>query len=58
MPIYEYQCASCGYEHAITQSIREPAIDLCPHCQGPWVRLISQSSFRLKGTGWYQKGTV
>ena len=53
MPIYEYQCEKCGKEFEKWQKFSDPVVDKCPTCGGkPW-RLISQSTFVLKGTGWY-----
>jgi putative FmdB family regulatory protein len=53
MPIYEYQCESCGRQFEVMQRITEPLIAGCEKCGGRVRRLISQTSFVLKGTGWY-----
>jgi putative FmdB family regulatory protein len=53
MPIYEYRCEKCGREFEEWQKITDPAIDKCSACGGKASRLISHSSFVLKGTGWY-----
>jgi putative FmdB family regulatory protein len=52
MPIYEYQCAKCG-TFELTQRITEPALKKCPTCKGKVERLVSRTSFVLKGSGWY-----
>jgi putative FmdB family regulatory protein len=53
MPIYEYQCAKCGSFEA-TQRITDKPLEKCPTCKGKKVKkLISNTSFQLKGTGWY-----
>lgn len=52
MPIYEYQCVKCG-NFEITQRITEKPIAKCPTCKGKVKKLISNTSFQLKGTGWY-----
>lgn len=52
MPIYEYQCAKCG-TFEVTQRITEKALGKCPTCKGKVKKLISNTSFQLKGTGWY-----
>ena len=52
MPIYEYACKKCG-DFEITQRITEPALKKCPTCGSKVSKLISQSAFHLKGTGWY-----
>ncbi len=54
MPIYEYQCPSCGVTFEKQQSITANPIKTCPECGGRKVqRLISSTSFVLKGSGWY-----
>jgi putative FmdB family regulatory protein len=53
MPIYEYRCNSCGREFEIVQGITEPEVKTCKFCQGPIRKLISLSTFHLKGGGWY-----
>jgi putative FmdB family regulatory protein len=52
MPIYEYQCSKCGHLE-IFQRITEKPLVRCPTCQRKVTKLISQSSFHLKGSGWY-----
>jgi len=53
MPIYEYECPSCG-EFEVTQRITEEPLKRCPHCKKRKVRkLMSNTSFQLKGSGWY-----
>ena len=53
MPIYEYECESCGRQFEVMQRMTEPLIAVCERCGGPVRKLISQTSFVLKGTGWY-----
>ncbi|MGB6063748.1 MAG: zinc ribbon domain-containing protein [Desulfomonilaceae bacterium] len=53
MPIYEYRCQSCGREFEEWQKFSDPPVDKCSACGGKTCRLISQSTFVLKGTGWY-----
>ncbi len=52
MPIYEYQCQKCGTFEA-TQRITDKSLAKCPTCKGKVKKLISNTSFQLKGTGWY-----
>ena len=52
MPIYEYQCSKCGV-FEVTQRITEDALKKCPSCRSKVQKLISNTSFQLKGTGWY-----
>ncbi len=53
MPIYEYECSKCGHVHEIMQKISDKPLIKCPLCSGKLQKLISQSSFHLKGSGWY-----
>ncbi len=55
MPTYEYSCTSCG-TFDVEQRITEPALATCDKCGGPVKRLISRSSFALRGGGWYADG--
>ena len=52
MPIYEYSCQKCG-TFEVTQRITEKALSKCPTCKSKVKKLISNTSFQLKGTGWY-----
>ena len=53
MPIYEYRCDKCGKEFELFQGIADPAAKSCKFCKGPIHKLMSLSSFHLKGSGWY-----
>lgn len=53
MPIYEYKCKSCGKHHEIMQKITDAPLTVCPDCGGKMKKQISNTSFVLKGTGWY-----
>ena len=52
MPIYEYECQKCG-TFEMTQRITDEPLSKCPTCKGKVKKLISNTSFQLKGTGWY-----
>ena len=52
MPIYEYRCEKCG-EFEYSQRITDAALQRCPTCKRKVRRLISNTSFQLKGSGWY-----
>jgi putative FmdB family regulatory protein len=52
MPTYEYRCAKCGI-FEVSQRISDPPLKKCPTCKSKPERLISHSSFILKGSGWY-----
>ncbi|MCS5635127.1 MAG: zinc ribbon domain-containing protein [Myxococcota bacterium] len=57
MPIYEYQCEKCGHEFEREQRMADSPVKTCPECKGRRVtKLISRSSFVLKGGGWYADG--
>jgi len=65
MPIYEYKCRLCGFSFEIMQKVDEmaPKCDnivisgsLERRCGGQCRKLISKSSFSLKGGGWYKDG--
>ncbi len=54
MPIYEYACGKCESEFEVEQRITDDPIKTCPACRSRKVkRLISKTSFVLKGGGWY-----
>ncbi len=53
MPIYEYACAKCGHQLEVMQKISDKPLTRCPECRGKLEKLFSQTSFQLKGAGWY-----
>lgn len=53
MPIYEYKCKGCGKQFEVWQKITDEPLKVCKDCGGELWKLISESSFILKGTGWY-----
>ena len=53
MPFYEYQCTECGKVTEVLQKISDPPLSNCSSCSGKMKKLISQSTFHLKGSGWY-----
>lgn len=54
MPVYEYECKSCGHEFERQQRISDKPVRKCPSCGALKAkRLISRTSFVLKGGGWY-----
>lgn len=56
MPIYEYQCDNCQQLTEAWQSLSEAPLTTCQSCAGPLKKIISMSSFHLKGGGWYADG--
>ncbi|GAU09143.1 FmdB family zinc ribbon protein [Desulfoplanes formicivorans] len=53
MPIYEYCCEDCGHIFEEWQSGFEEKHFPCPICTGDSKRIVSHTSFVLKGSGWY-----
>jgi putative FmdB family regulatory protein len=53
MPIYEYKCQKCGKQFESFQGINDPDLKSCKFCKGKVHKLMSMTSFSLKGTGWY-----
>jgi putative FmdB family regulatory protein len=53
MPIYEYECTQCGQIEEALQKFSDKPLKKCRHCSGKLLKLVSQSSFHLKGSGWY-----
>jgi putative FmdB family regulatory protein len=53
MPIYEYECEKCGAIEEALQMFSDQPRTKCKKCSGHLHKLISQSTFHLKGTGWY-----
>ena len=54
MPIYEYECLKCGHQLEVMQKISDDPLKQCPKCKAKKLeKLISQSAFAFKGSGWY-----
>ena len=54
MPIYEYRCATCGFQKEYLQKVSDPKLTHCPECGKPtFDKLLSAAGFQLKGSGWY-----
>lgn len=53
MPIYEYECTKCGHQTEVWQKFSDKALTKCDRCKGRMKKLVSQSTFHLKGSGWY-----
>ncbi len=54
MPIYEYACKKCGKVVEVFQKASDPGPKTCEKCGGRLGRVISHTSFQLKGGGWYK----
>jgi putative FmdB family regulatory protein len=53
MPIYEYQCLTCGKRSELLQRMGDPPMAACPECGGAVKKLISSPAVQFKGSGWY-----
>ncbi len=54
MPIYEYRCSDCGYQHEYLQRMSDAPLTDCPECGKRTLnKLVSAAGFQLKGGGWY-----
>ena len=54
MPIYEYVCEKCGSHTEALQKVSDPPLKRCRKCRGKLEKIVSRTSFQLKGGGWYQ----
>lgn len=54
MPIYDYECQDCKTQFEVEAKMSDPPPPYCPNCKHPHIRrMISRTSFVLKGGGWY-----
>jgi putative FmdB family regulatory protein len=53
MPIYEYECQSCGRRFEVFQHFSDDPVETCPECEGPVRRLIQPVGIIFKGSGFY-----
>ncbi len=54
MPVYEYECKSCGGRFEVTLKFSDPPLGACALCKSAEIRkILSPTSFVLKGSGWY-----
>ena len=54
MPIYEYRCASCGFQKEYLQKVNSPLLTECPQCgKATFSKMVTAAGFQLKGSGWY-----
>ena len=55
MPIYEYQCQSCGHQFDVIQKVSDEKLTISPKCNEKKLKkLVTSAGFKLKGTGWYE----
>jgi putative FmdB family regulatory protein len=53
MPVYEYRCTKCSEQFEVNQKITDTPLTECSSCGGELKKLITNTSFVLKGSGWY-----
>jgi putative FmdB family regulatory protein len=53
VPVYEYECTKCNEKFEIMQKITDDPLKKCNSCGGKLKKLITNTSFVLKGSGWY-----
>lgn len=54
MPIYDYQCTSCGHKDEVMRKISAAGTEVCPKCGAEaFSKQLSAPSFQLSGSGWY-----
>lgn len=53
MPLYEYQCESCGKHFEVIQKFSDQPLTTHDKCGGTVHRLLSVSALQFKGSGWY-----
>lgn len=54
MPIYDYQCSSCGHKAEVMRKVSAASVEVCPQCaKETFSKQLSAPSFQLSGTGWY-----
>ena len=53
MPMYEYECLSCGKRTERLQRFDDAPLATCPACGGEVKKLISAPAVQFKGSGWY-----
>ncbi|MGD2105961.1 MAG: zinc ribbon domain-containing protein [Anaerolineae bacterium] len=53
MPLYEYECESCGVRFERRQHMEDEPVEVCPECSGNVHRLIQPVGIIFKGSGFY-----
>jgi len=55
MPIYEFQCQSCGSKVEVLQKMSDAPLTDCDACgESSMKKMVSAAAFRLSGSGWYE----
>ncbi|MBS1817034.1 MAG: zinc ribbon domain-containing protein [Acidobacteria bacterium] len=53
MPLYEYECDSCGHRFEVIQKFSDAPLDTCPKCGKGVHKLMASPAIQFKGSGWY-----
>lgn len=54
MPIYAYQCGTCGHAKDVLQKMSDAPLTQCPACGAQtFAKQLTAAGFQLKGSGWY-----
>ena len=53
MPLYEYECDTCGHRFEVIQKFSDDPLTECPKCKGAVRKLLSSPAIQFKGSGWY-----
>lgn len=54
MPTYQYSCTNCGEHLEAVQSFSDPALTVCPACQGRLRKVFNSVGVVFKGSGFYR----
>ncbi len=54
MPTYQYSCTECGEQLEVVQSFSDPALTVCPACQGRLRKVFNSVGIVFKGSGFYR----
>ena len=54
MPTYQYSCTGCGEQLEVVQSFSDPALTVCPACQGKLRKVFNSVGIVFKGSGFYR----
>ena len=55
MPIYGFECESCGHQFDRLQKLSDADPTHCPACEKETLRRqLTAPQFRLSGSGWYE----
>jgi putative FmdB family regulatory protein len=54
VPTYQYACTECGEQLEAVQSFSDPALTVCPNCQGKLRKVFNSVGIVFKGSGFYR----